>query len=372
MHRYILRDLLKDEPSIDLKEYWEITEPDLSSTREPQGPKEKVPSPVTSETKHTEVVIIGTIHSFHHKNPHYSPEVLKEIIISLRPDAILNELPLSLVDPNGRPKTRSRDSSCPEIWAADVVATHLGIKQIPFDRPDRQENFKRTNFFKRQKRCNELLEEWEQHLSKRDPNCLALKIGRLWGYASAGEAELIACGSPEIINSDVHDSIIRIRQGMWCEIAPRILETDPNYKTLAQECRFFRDQWHTRNKIMVDNIVKAAKLYPGKRLAVITGATHRYILRDLLKDEPSIDLKEYWQIITPDSEKAQKPKAAREQDQTQAHGLRLTTEQRICGVAKLWAAVKYKWALMEYAEVDWDQVLPEYSRLAEQAKNDRI
>jgi hypothetical protein len=50
---------------------------------------------------------------------------------------------------------------------------------------------------------------------------------------------------------------------------------------------------------MVDNIVKAAKEYPGKRLVVITGATHRYTLRDLLKDVNSIDLKEYWEITSP-------------------------------------------------------------------------
>ncbi|MHC4623736.1 MAG: S41 family peptidase [Planctomycetota bacterium] len=47
-----------------------------------------------------------------------------------------------------------------------------------------------------------------------------------------------------------------------------------------------------------------------------------------------------------------------------------TRQERICGVAKLWAAVRYKYALIQYAEVDWDQVLPEYMRLAEQAEKD--
>ncbi|MHC4572442.1 MAG: hypothetical protein ACYS0C_10260, partial [Planctomycetota bacterium] len=97
-----------------------------------------------AEAKKTQVVIIGTIHGGHYKNPKYSCEVLKEIILSLKPDAILNELPLSLVDPNDRPLFRNPNKH-PEGWAADTVATKLGIRQIPFDRPDRQENFKKTN-----------------------------------------------------------------------------------------------------------------------------------------------------------------------------------------------------------------------------------
>jgi len=95
----------------------------------------------------TQVVIIGTIHSFHCENYDYSPEKLKKIISSLKPAAILNELPLSLVDPNGRPveSIRDRSGSCPEIWAADEAAMELGVRQIPYDRPDRQENFKKTH-----------------------------------------------------------------------------------------------------------------------------------------------------------------------------------------------------------------------------------
>ncbi len=59
--------------------------------------------------KKTEIVIIGTIHSTHYENPSYSPDILKEIILSLKPDVILNELPLSLVDPNGsKPNFRKR------------------------------------------------------------------------------------------------------------------------------------------------------------------------------------------------------------------------------------------------------------------------
>lgn len=250
---------------------------------------------VSSQRQKTEIVIVGGIHQAHHKNSKYSPDVLKEIILSLKPDLILNELPLSLVDPNGRPIHRDRKTS-PESWATDTVATQLGIRQVPFDRPDRQENFKKTNYFKREKKSNKLIKKWWRHLEKEPPSSLNAKIARLWRQASLAEFLLFENGCPEVINSEAHDSVVRIRFSLWHDITPMILQKYPDFKTLMDDCHFFRDQWNERNRIMADNIIKAAKEYPGKRLVIITGATHRYILRDLLKDEKSIELKEYWEI----------------------------------------------------------------------------
>lgn len=248
----------------------------------------------------TEVVIIGTIHGAHYNNPEYSPETLKEIISSLNPNAILNELPLSQVDPNGRPLHRDRDKY-PEGWTSDTVANELNIKQIPFDRPDREENFRKTNYLKRQKRSNKLINKWAKHVYEKDPNSLDLKIIQLKMHAGRAEGNLFMNKGPEVINSETHDSIIRIKKSVWYDIMPTILEKYPGYETLIEDYHFARDQWNQRNRIMADNIIKTAKQYRGKRLVVLTGATHRYILRDLLKNEPEIDLKEYWELIEPKS-----------------------------------------------------------------------
>jgi pheromone shutdown protein TraB len=112
---------------------------------------------------------------------------------------------------------------------------------------------------------------------------------------------------PQTINSGAHDSVIRIKHSLWHDIMPVILKKYPGYETLIDDYNFEKQQWLERNKIMADNIVKAAKEYPTKRLVVVTGATHRYTLRDLLKDVNSIDLKEYWEITSPKIEKTAKP-----------------------------------------------------------------
>jgi len=265
-----------------------VNEPNLAGANNAQ---------VSSEVKRTQVVIIGTIHSGHHSNPKYSPDILKQIILSLKPDVILNELPLSLVDANGRPLEgiRGKDNpGGPECWAADMVAMELGIKQIPFDRPDRQENFKKTNYFERNKRWNELMNKWDESAIKEDPNSLDVRIARLQFYASQAENPF---SEPENINSETYDSIVRIKYSLWYDIMPAIWKKYPGWETLVDDSCFEKQQWEERNKIMVDNIVKAAKEYPEKRLIVITGARHRWSLRDLLKDEPAIELKEYWEII---------------------------------------------------------------------------
>jgi hypothetical protein len=247
----------------------------------------------------TQVVIIGTIHAKHFENPKYSPDVLREIILSLKPDAILNELPLRLVEPNGRPIESIRKKNHPggpEDWASDTVATQLGIRQIPFDRPDRDENYKKTNYLEREKQMFELIDKWQQQIQKEDLNSVDLKIISLSEYAYKVRDEMVVNLGPKEFNSELYDHIIIIKNSLTEDIAETIYRKYPGYEDLTDNCKFFRDQWLERNTIMAENIKKAAKEYPGKRLVVITGGEHRYILRDLLKDVNSIDLKEYWEI----------------------------------------------------------------------------
>jgi len=258
-------------------------------------------SPASHEAKKTQVVIIGTLHNWHYENPKYSPTILKKIIGSLKPDVILNELPLSQVDSNGRPLFRDPNKN-PEGWAADSVAMELGTPQTPFDQPDRQEIFKRTRYFEREKNSSELLNKWGNQLFEKDPNSSEVTTAQLLGYASQAQYTLSHQAGPEIINSQSFDSIIRIKHSLMYDILPAIIKKYPGYETLVDDQNFFKEHWNQRNRTMADNIKKAAEKYKGKRLVVITGCEHRYILKDLLKNEKSIELKEYWEILKPDAQ----------------------------------------------------------------------
>lgn len=242
--------------------------------------------------KTTEVIIIGTIHGRHYKNPNYSPEVLKDIIIRLKPVAILNELPLSQWDPNGKPLYRNHEKN-PEGWASNTAAQQLKIKQIPFDRPDREENFKKTNYFQRQDKYLKAIRQWAELREKDDPNDMDLKLFISWYDASYAQGYLDIHGTAENINSEGYDRVVRIKHRLVKEIIPEIVLKYPGYEYLAEEGKFIRDQWIERNKIMTDNIVKIAEDFNGKRIVVLTGSEHRYILKDILKKNESIELKEF-------------------------------------------------------------------------------
>jgi hypothetical protein len=251
-----------------------------------------------AEPQKTVVIIVGTTHQAHLKNPKYSPEVLRDLVLSLKPDAILVELPSSLFDSDGRPSKdlRSRDGCCPENWASDDVAVKSGIKQVSFDRADRQENFEKTKYFERQKRSSDNIGRWEAEIRKNAPQSADLRVLQSSDLAQQAENELFRMAGPEIINSEAFDAIIRVRKLLDGEVLPSVLDKYENYKEAASDLRFLADEWRERNQIMVQNILNAAQAYPGKRLCVLTGCEHRYILRELLKGMQSIELKEYWEL----------------------------------------------------------------------------
>jgi hypothetical protein len=207
---------------------------------------------------------------------------------------------LDKVESDGRPKFREFGDA--EGWASDQAASQLNVPQIPFDRPDRDEYYAKTRYFGREHAFGDQLNKWSEHVKKNDPESIDLKIAYLLGYAVQAEGYLLdaANAKPEIINSQAHDSIVRLKHSLYFEIMPEIHKKYSGYEELTSEAHFFRDEWSERNRIMADNIIKAAKQYPEKRLVVLTGCTHRYILRDLLKDTDGIDLKEYWELIDVD------------------------------------------------------------------------
>lgn len=251
----------------------------------------------------TQVVILGTIHGHHLKNIYYSPEALRTILLELKPDAILNELPLNQVDADGRPLDKDR-TSCPENWASDGVATQLGIKQIPFDRPNREEHYNETRYFQRQRQAMEYLDKWNSEQAKAEPVSANLNFYDMFLKASQAQRNTFEIGTPEIINSKSFDFMIRLKHGVLYELLPALWADIPDAKEARENWLFLGRDWQERNRVMSDNILKAAAKYPGKLLVVLTGCEHRYLLREMLSTEKAIELKEYWELVDVKPERA--------------------------------------------------------------------
>jgi hypothetical protein len=248
---------------------------------------------VRSDSLSTEVIVIGTIHDAHNTSPYYNTRDLKRILLKLRPDALLIEIPENQMGKDGR--VREQDRVGPEIITADEVASELHIPQIPFDHPKRNEN------------NSQLLGQWNEIQPRiaqlnqdiKSKHSLDLQFISLYDLANAGLQSTQTRATATAVNSEACDALTSIWYSILQDILLSLAEDYRGYDDLVPVLKHARDWWHERNTAMADNIMKAAKAYAGRRLVIMTGSAHRYILRDLLKKQQGIVLKEFWEVLTP-------------------------------------------------------------------------
>jgi len=246
---------------------------------------------LSADTLRTEVVLIGTIHDSHNSSPYYTVRELKHLLRHLRPDILLIEVPQDQMGVDGR--VREQDRVGPELLTADEVARELHIPQIPFDHPRRNE------------RNSDLLKRWNEiqpriaQLNKdiKSKNSLDAQFIRLYALADAGLKSTQTRATSAIVNSDVCDALTSVYYSIYQDILVSIAESYPGYNDVATAVKWARSWWHERNTVMAENIANAAKAYSGRRLVVMTGSSHRYILRDLLAQRKGIAIKESWQLL---------------------------------------------------------------------------
>jgi hypothetical protein len=70
----------------------------------------------------------------------------------------------------------------------------------------------------------------------------------------------------------------------------------PALSDLAAEFAFFRDEWQQRNQIMANKVASTARKHLSKRIVVLCGSEHRYILRELLSRQDAVCLKEFYEV----------------------------------------------------------------------------
>ena len=118
----------------------------------------------------TEIVLLGTLHGFHSRNVKYSVDILRAMIVALEPSAILVELPPTI---KGQPTVKggrlSKRFIGNENAAANLAANALGVEVIPYDRKGRNEFYKETRYFERQKRANRRHKKWAEALAEEYP-----------------------------------------------------------------------------------------------------------------------------------------------------------------------------------------------------------
>jgi hypothetical protein len=247
----------------------------------------------------TKIVLLGTIHGSHQQNPRYSLDILRDLIVKLKPAAILVELPPTIGGQLTVEEQRIIKSlAVDENKSANAAADLLQIPVIPYDREGRNELYKQTKYFDRQTQLSRRIDSWLDNAENRTaaPAETAV-LGPLSEDASRSQQYFDLNAGPEIINSEGYDRLIRLKHFLFRKLMPELSTRVESLRDLAPEFAFFRDEWNERNRIMAENIVKQASRYSGRRLVVLCGSEHRYVLRDLLSTQRDLLLREFYEEV---------------------------------------------------------------------------
>lgn len=247
----------------------------------------------------TEVVIVGTIHGDHGSNTRYSAEILRDIIVALEPEAILVELPPTI---GGRPtvvagRRASWLATTAEGWAQNAAASELGVPLVPFDRQGRNEYYARTRYFARRDSASSQLRTVVERIRRDDSTALVPLLHDIYRAISRSQRSLHRDAPPEVINSAAFDELIRAKRRMDGEVVLHLADAGPEHVRLVEEYRFIGNEWAERNAVMAENILRIAGRYRERRIVVLTGAEHRYALRERLARAEGIVLREFWELV---------------------------------------------------------------------------
>ena len=256
-----------------------------------------LPISTTKGADSTEVVLLGTLHGLHQQNSQYSTDILRDLIVRLKPGAILIELPPTIGGESTIEKQRvSRRFANDENWSANAAADVLQIPVVAYDREGRNEYYQQTKYFDRERQLNQRINSWLSSTENATAPAEVALLGPVLGNAARSRDYFMLKTGPEVINSDGFDRIIRLKHFIWEELMPELSAKVASLNGLAGEFAFFRDEWNERNRIMASTVVTQVRKRPGQRIVVLCGCEHRYILRDLLLREPDIHLKEFYEV----------------------------------------------------------------------------
>lgn len=222
----------------------------------------------------TTLTIIGTAHE---RTNHFTSDTLLQMLIKIKPDVILQELDTALMDSQGNYKGRATADKGNE-HVASMAYKNLYPKVVfrQFDIEDRSFYYSRHNTFAMENKLSISVDSLFSNGLLSDRNLQI--ISSL--YKINGELNTMYGMDIHILNSKKYMKLAASRQD-W--MYNRQLEVIGSTPALKQYYDFYKDDgdfWIRRNKAMIHNIASYLKEFKGKKIVVLTGATHKYFLTD--------------------------------------------------------------------------------------------
>ena len=237
------------------------------------------------------VVVIGTCHK---ETPHYTVKALMEILESVHPSLILEELPEDwIVDNKWRQMTSG--TGLEEKALIKYRTKHPECRIIPYDIKGRNNSLHKHDLFTKWELFFKALEKArkEEKLSTEDL-ILYHQVMDTYKLRDKGFTN----DYPRVINSDSCDRFLAYKNRVTTKYYKKVVEEYEELKPFKAHILFDERFWRARTKAMEENILKILrKENRNTRAIVLFGYEHRNdLIPRLKKHQGEIVVKEYWEL----------------------------------------------------------------------------
>lgn len=242
------------------------------------------------------IFIIGITHSFHNENINYPAQIIEKILIDISPDLILLEITEDKLN-KGKIKISKEDpSQYPEIEYLNNAATRLNISILPIEYNDYYNKLHDLYLLMNETFYADKKADLINLILNTNSNSLDKVLIKNNIFIEEQYLYFAKTANAETINSKVFDDIVQINH-IWEFEVFTYLAYKYNFNNIGHIQQLQQELWNKRNVQMSNNILNVIKSNIYKKVAIVVGAEHRYMLKKILQDQipASYSIKEYYQ-----------------------------------------------------------------------------
>lgn len=228
------------------------------------------------------VWLIGTAHE---KNNYINPDSLTNIFSKINPDLIL----LELEDKHFTKDFKYDTTKYPlkdyltnnENIAAYNYQQEKNVQLRPFDIKGRHEFYEKVDYRQKEnKMFGEILRLYKSDSLTRDT-----KVDFEILLASLNDYSNLHFSSLREANSDVAMKFMSLKSKVDFELMVSIIQRNPKLKQWLAFAKLRKSYWIERNEVMAENIDRFVSEFKNKKIIILVGNDHKYILSELLKQK---------------------------------------------------------------------------------------
>ncbi len=238
----------------------------------------------------SEVWLIGTAHK---ETNYINPDTLLNIFDKIKPDVVLLEL-------EEKHFTKGFNFDVSKYPLKDYLVNNeniagykyqkqRGIQLRPFDINGRHEFYEKENYYKRE---NEMFGDMLK-LYKNNTVFESCKVDFEILLSALNSYESLKFSSLREANSEITMKFLALKTKIDFELILSITRQNKELSKWVEFAELRKNYWDKRNNGMVENIIKYANEFKGKKVVVLVGNDHKYALNEKLKQK-NVDVREYY------------------------------------------------------------------------------